>query len=302
MEIGLGTVQFGLDYGISNSRGRTPFEEVVAILREASHASVTLLDTASAYGISEEVLGRAMPEVGGGFRIVTKTKPLSAAVIAVSDVDEVERAFEKSLRDLRVDCVDGLMVHHAADLLKPGSEVLWDRMRGWRDRGLVRHLGVSVYDPDDTRALASMAPEIIQLPMNFLDQRFLRSGELARLKSAGVEIHVRSLFLQGALLMEPSSLPAHLQPVRGILECARRSIGDLGVGMMQACFGWLERQPEVSAAILGVTTLGEWKELLSAAKDRYGLAAGWTLPSATWACEDQAVINPSCWPRKETTK
>lgn len=301
MDIGLGTVQFGLDYGISNKTGRTPFADVLEILREARENDVRLLDTAAAYGASEDVLGRALAEVGGEFRLITKTKPQSAPRITSAEVDDVGRAFERSLGFLKRDFVDGLLVHHAGDLLKPGGDLLWDRLQTWRKEGRVRKIGVSVYDPEETRRLAAFAPEIVQLPMNFLDQRFLATGELRRLKSEGAEIHVRSLFLQGLLLMDPSTLPSHFASIRGLLTTMRAEIIREEMDVKQACFAWAEKQSDVDAVVLGVTSLSEWRELLTSARPRASRARRWSLPSETWGQTDETLINPSLWPRREAS-
>ena len=173
----LGTAQFGLSYGISNDSGRVGRDEVAAILSLASAAGVAGLDTAAAYGDSEEVLGSMA--ASRPFAITTKTLPVRASTLSRADVGRVEEAFRRSLRLLNRPAVDALLVHDADDLLVDGGERLWESLERFRREGVAGRIGVSVYDGAQIAAVTAKYPiDVVQLPINALDQRLLADGSL----------------------------------------------------------------------------------------------------------------------------
>jgi aryl-alcohol dehydrogenase-like predicted oxidoreductase len=262
--IGLGTVQFGMNYGVSNRAGRPSESEVAAILARAVARGVGYLDTAPAYGDAEALLGRLLPE-GHGLRIVTKTPPVPDDVIERRHRLQWLQSFERSLDRLRVDSLYGLLVHHAADLGKPGWEHLVEALQELKSRGMVGRIGVSVYDePQLDLAESRFRVEIVQLPLNALDRRPIESGLLARLKAQGSEIHARSVFLQGLLLMPPSDLPEFFAPVRPALARLHDEWTQRGLSPLAACLAFVLRQPEIGAAVVGVNSLAEFDEIADA--------------------------------------
>ena len=209
MKLGLGTVQFGQAYGVSNSRGHVPPGEAAAILALARDAGITTLDTAANYGEAEKVLAALDT---GSFRIVTKTIGLGQGLDAV-----IARA-RQSAQALKADT---LLVHAAGDLLGPDGDALWKALLELREQGVFRKIGISAYVADDPAALAQrFRPDVMQIPFSLLDQRLLADGSLARLKNLGVEIHARSLFLQGLLFLAPDALPEKLQSAAPQLRAA----------------------------------------------------------------------------------
>jgi len=227
MKLGLGTAQFGLDYGIFNRRGQCSSAEAAAILRLAAEGGIDVLDTAGAYGTSERVLGQTMSP-DHRFRMVSKTPVLSHA-----DVDPrhaVEAALMTTLERLGRDSIYGLLVHHADDLLSAAGAGLWQAMQAIKRRRLVCKIGVSVYDAAQLdQVLDRFDVELVQLPVNLFDQRLVYGGYLARLKARGIEVHARSVFLQGLLLMDPASVPESLAPVKQPLACLHDELRTAGV-------------------------------------------------------------------------
>lgn len=290
MKLGLGTVQFGLDYGIANPGGQTPPDEANAILEYAAGRGIRVLDTAALYGQSEEVLGRVLP-AGHPFSIVTKTIRFAKPRLGPEDIAACEQAFAASLAKLRQPAVYGLLLHHADDLLVPGGERLFARLGEWRRQGLVQKIGVSVYTGDQIdRILAAYPIDLIQLPLSVLDQRLIAGGHLRRLKEKGVEIHVRSVFLQGLLLMPPDGLPPRFHSLRGHLGRYRAFIGERGLTPVQAALGFVLSLPEVGTAVCGVNTLGQLAELAAAVRE--DLDPGQFAP---FALSDETILNPALW-------
>jgi aryl-alcohol dehydrogenase-like predicted oxidoreductase len=282
MMIGLGSVQFGTDYGVSNASGRTSELEVGRILRLAAESGVEILDTAAAYGDSEAVIGRSLAAAGLRFSIITKLPPGVAA-------HEAEASTLRSLDRLGVPSIAGLMVHRGSDLLTTGGRKLWKRMERLRDAGLVGKIGVSIYLGTEVDMLLDRFPlELVQAPANVFDQRLLASGHLERLRDAGVEVHLRSAFLQGLLLADPESVRARFGPWRQTLLSYREWTRERGESPLEAALGFALGLP-AHTVVIGVNNESQLKEVLSAAMP---------LPSgefARWASDDPALVDPSTW-------
>lgn len=276
--LGIGTVQFGQAYGISNTDGQVPRAEVKLILELAARAGIGLLDTAANYGEAEAALGGNDLKP---FRIVSKTRSLEHGVHAV-----IARVRE-SVRTLGA--VDLLLVHSVKDLLDPSGATLWRALEALKAEGVIGGIGISAYVADDPVALAErFRPDAMQLPFSLLDQRLLQDGTLARLKALGVEIHARSLFLQGLLFM--SQPPEKLKAAGPMLEKIRTEISDAGATPLAAALGFVLSRPEIDVAVVGMTGLGQLREIVSAVLS--------PLPDMDWrtcALADERILTPSLW-------
>jgi aryl-alcohol dehydrogenase-like predicted oxidoreductase len=292
MKLGLGTVQFGLDYGIANTSGRVPPPVVASMLELAGREGLTVIDTAHLYGDSERVLGGALPP-DESFRFVTKTPRFGGTIITERDADLLESALEQSLKLLRRSRVYGLLIHHAPDALAEGGERLFARMVALKERGKVERIGVSVYDPDQLeRALERHPIDLVQVPFNVLDQRLLRRPALLeRLERGRVEVHGRSAFLQGLLLMEPASLDPYFAPWRPVLEEYQRRVRGAGLSPLSAALRFAAESQSVGTVIFGACSVAEMAGAIAAAREAAPLP---TL--ADLAVDDEALVNPSRWP------
>ena len=191
MKLGLGTVQFGLDYGISNKNKKVNKEEAYNILNIAINAGVDTIDTAATYGDSEVVLGSVLLNTDK-LNIVTKI-PLVQGETNKKQI--IQESFFQSLQKLNKNSVYGLLVHHSSDLTGEEGDLVLEAITDLKKSGKVRKIGVSVYDSQSIdEVLKLFTPDIIQLPVSIADQRLIRSGHLKKLKQKGVEIHARSVF------------------------------------------------------------------------------------------------------------
>lgn len=289
MKLGLGTVQFGLDYGISNSAGKTLPAEVREILLLAASSGIRVLDTAAGYGQSEEVLGECS-DSDWPFKIVTKTPAFGGVTAGTAECDRLGATFRESLRKLRRQKVYGLLAHHASDLLAPGGERLVGAMLDLKARGLVEKVGASVYSGAQIDALLERFPiDIVQLPLNVLDQRLLASGHIRALKKAAVEIHVRSIFLQGLLLMPLERLPEYFEPARAHLKRYQAFLLGHGMTPMHAALGFALGVPEVDHVILGVNTRQQLQEIVS--QESAPVDVDWR----EFALDLVPMVDPSQW-------
>ncbi len=290
-KLALGTVQWGMRYGIAG-RGQPDSSEVGAILAAARAAGVSLLDTAYAYGSAEQVIG-GLHTAAGDFDIVTKTLPVRAPEIGAGQCAAVEAALEESLARLGRAAVYAVLVHDAGDLLAPGGDRLWEILERFRSAGKIRRIGVSVYNPDQCSAVAAAFPiEIVQLPLNIYDQRFLISGVLAALKARGVEIHTRSAFLQGLLLMAPAELPPHFDPIRAHHARLGALFAAQGQSALAGALRFCLDQPLVDRVVVGCETAAQFGQIHAAAA-----APAPAVLYSDFALSDPAILEPSRWPK-----
>jgi aryl-alcohol dehydrogenase-like predicted oxidoreductase len=288
--IGLGTAQFGSSYGISNRQGRPGEAEVAGILARAVESGVGFLDTAFAYGDAETLIGRHLP-AGHNLRIVTKLPPLGE--ISSTGKQPLLDAVAKSLERLKVDRVYGLFAHHASDLARPGGEYVVEALQEALARGWAGRIGVSVYTAEQIElAQSRFQPMIVQVPLNALDRRLLASGWLARLKRSGIEIHARSAFLQGLLLMQPADLPDFFAGVRGRIADLRAKWSAAGVSALAGCLTFVLQQPEIDAVIVGVNRVVEFDEIEAAVRK----VAGNRIEMEPASPVDPIYLDPSRWP------
>ncbi|MGY3616563.1 aldo/keto reductase [Bradyrhizobium sp. USDA 10063] len=282
--IGLGTVQFGTAYGVSNIAGQVPAAEVAAILRSAHAAGIRVLDTAASYGTAEEILGAALAP-HQDFAIVTKALPLSHGL------EEVERRARRSLDLLGRRPADAILIHAAGDLAGPDGPRLWALLERLRDEGLYRRIGISAYFADGPLELARQyRPDLMQLPFSILDQRLRQNGELALLKQLGIEIHVRSVFLQGLLFMDPARLPPRLAHAGPALANTQARIRQAGLRPIEAAVGFVLAQDHVDVAVVGVTSADELAEIVAASATRVR-----DLDWRACAIDDPVTLTPSLW-------
>lgn len=289
MKLALGSAQFGLDYGISNQSGQSSLEEVRAILAYAQSKGIDVLDTANSYGESETVLGES--EKTSKFKLVTKTKTFDKEQrITSKSVDQFKEVFVQSLKKLNVDSVYGLMIHHAEDLLKPGSELLFEIMRSFKCQGLVQKIGVSAYHERQIRQiLKNYSIDIIQVPVSILDQRLIQNGVLTDLKSLGVEVHTRSAFLQGLIFMNPKNLSSHFDGVKPLLERFQLSLKQEGYSAIEAALGYLGQFKEIDRVVCGVTNVKQLEEVYQ------GISAKYNSLFDGFKIDDEKILNPSLW-------
>lgn len=292
-KVGLGTVQWGMSYGIANRSGQPGAVEVRKMLRLAREHGVTLLDTAHAYGDAENVLGE-QAVTAQGFRVVTKTRPIRSREVTEQDVADVTAAFSGSLERLQCAGTYGLLVHNADTLLAPGGERLWAALQASKSQGWVEKIGVSVYRPEQLEnILARYQIDLVQLPFNVYDQRFGQTGLLQRLQQNNIEVHARSAFLQGLLLLSPDQLPSHFGTIRENQVQLHQLFSESGLTPLQGCLQFCLGQTDIDVVIVGCETATQLAQTLEAADHFPEEALSATLTG--FGLTNEAVINPSTW-------
>lgn len=293
MELALGTVQFGLAYGAVGSGQAVAPDAARAILDAAWHQGLRWLDTAATYG---DIEARLADLCGPHrFRIVSKIVPLGA-LPAPERVQAVQHSVQRSI-DRLGDRLEALLFHSAADLLAPEGEQLWAVAQKAAHRataadGRQLRLGVSCYAPDELLQLRQRLDiRIAQLPANALDQRLLDTlGDAAGAPLKGIDLHVRSAFLQG-LLLSPGRGALRVPAAAAALAHWQARCDQAGLPPAVAALGVVKALPAVQACMVGVETLAQWQEIAIAWQ------AAQPLRWPELASNDPAVFDPRIWPR-----
>jgi aryl-alcohol dehydrogenase-like predicted oxidoreductase len=291
--IGIGGAQLGMPYGISNDIGVPSPSQLQDMLQLAAEQGVRVIDTAPLYGASEQALGSALPPAHH-FDIITKTPQFGSSRLQQTDAAILTDTFCRSLEKLRQPSLYGLLVHDGQDLLRQRSETIYEALCRLKGQGLVRKIGVSVYTPDEVQRIRSrFAVDLVQMPLNVFDQRALASGCIPALQAAGIEVHTRSAFLQGLLLMTPEKLQESMAPARRLVRAWREHLAAHDMGALEAALGFVLQRPDVQCCIVGTCSAAQLAEVLQAA--RYSPAG--PMDFAPFACEDENIVNPSHWGR-----
>ena len=285
MKLALGTVQFGQKYGIANQSGQPSLDEVGEIISSARLSGITTLDTAIAYGDSEQRLG----EIGiSGWQVVSKLPPIPMNCPDVSAW--VAHAVQNSLKRLKIEGLYALLLHRPDQLLGEEGEELYRALRQLQTDGATKRIGISIYDPDEfNEILGRYDFDIVQAPFSLIDQRLIESGWMSRLKMGNVELHARSIFLQGLLLLGAGRRPEKFNRWASLWRELDSSLVDARITALQACLRYALSFSEVTKVVVGVDSLTHLKEILRSAD---GPRPAF---STQLSCIDRELLNPAHW-------
>ena len=286
-KLALGSAQFGLAYGISNSHGKVSMNEVFRILTLAKSLGINTIDTASAYGNSEDVLGSILKNTDT-FSILSKLRPIPTNIV---DVEKwISAEINHSLQRLRRSRIEAILIHDPKQLLGSIGAELYRALNVMRDKGLFQKIGVSVYRPSELELLLQKyAFDVVQLPFNVMDQRFLKNDLLQRIKNMGMTIHVRSVFLQGLLLMQSSRRPKRFLIWKEHWDRWHAHLEDTGKTALQMSLNYALSYPEIDRVIIGV----ESERQLSEIADATVLKMDHVFEQ--FSIDDERLLIPSYW-------
>lgn len=286
---GLGTAQFGMFYGRFNRDGVPSRDTVSEMLCRAGAFGINGIDTAHLYGEAELVLGSCADALGS-YSIVTKTPRFSDSRINPADALFLRETFLASLSNMGQTAVDGLLIHHAPNLLADGGDLLYNEMVRLKEEGYVKRIGVSAYTGEVVEAIQEKyALDLVQLPINVLDRRLIDSGSLSRIASKGTKIHARSAFLQGLLLADPAGLSQHFQPVRSQLEAFHAACKTNGVLPAHAALHFLLAIPDIGRIIVGIESIKQLNEVFS------DFPAHVDMDFEPYRVDSLEILNPVLW-------
>lgn len=274
-KLGIGTAQFGMPYGISNQSGQTSKTEVAEILKVASNAGITLVDTASAYGNAEKILGDNELE---DFDVVSKFMPYE-------ENGTITKQVNQTLENLKITSLYGYLAHRPSDLVK--NEQQWEQLLQLKREKLVKKVGFSLNTPEEFYELkkSGFVPDIVQAPFNYFDRRF--EDILIELSHEGCEIHTRSAFLQGLFFMRTDTLGEFFEEVKSALQKIQIDNKVLSGSLLN----FVLEKPFIDKVVIGVENKGQLVDNLSQ------LANSTSLPVLEENISEQILI-PSNWPKK----
>jgi aryl-alcohol dehydrogenase-like predicted oxidoreductase len=280
-KLGLGASQFPSGAAL---RGRPPEAEVRDMLIACARADLGFLDAGGAAPSCESMLGEHLP----------RPVPMGVLIRSVRGErgpDGVETEVRATLTRLRLTKARAVVVQSASDLFAPSGQALWDRLKLLRDAGLFDQVGVCAYASDDPVGLCRrFKPDLLQAPASLLDQRLLLDGSLMAVREMGIEVHLRSIFLNGLLFLPPDRVPAQLKGAAGRLSRARRMIAEGRSDPLQAALGFALSRPEADAVIVGASSAAELAAVIAAASS--------PPPDLDWdemAIDDPIALDPDRW-------
>jgi hypothetical protein len=283
-KLALGTVQFGTAYGINNRHGVIAPDEVYQILIAAHRSGITLLDTAPAYGNAEELIG----PFADRFKIITKLASIPSENDKIHE--RINRQVHTSLRRLGVDRIFGVLLHRPLQLLESEGDIIYAALQMLKAEGLVEKIGISIYEPSELDNLCAHYDfDIVQAPLNIFDRRLQYSGWLEQLNKIGVEVHVRSIFLQGLLLATPEDRHPKFEPWKELFNRYDYWIGTLNMSRLEANLRYVMSLPMISNVIVGIDGLDQLESIKHAVNGPVP-----QLPDDLHT-DDTKLLNPLSW-------
>lgn len=276
----LGTVQFGLDYGINNCTGKVTESEVSKILSLAKKEGINNIDTSYAYGDSEVVLGKVITDTHYDFRVVSKYPPSKYSVIEL---------FKKTLERLQSNNIYGYLIHDF-EFYQSHPEI-WTEMKFLRNNGMVEKIGFSLYTVNELEFLLNHGIDfdVLQFPYNLLDRQF--ESYFPLLKKMNVEIYTRSVFLQGLFFKELENIPSSISPLKSYLHEIHQYCSSKGMSVEQCALSFVLRNFHIDGVLIGVDNALQLEKNIEVAKNTVDVAE-FVSPIKK---EEYYLLNPSNW-------
>ena len=258
MKLCIGTVQFGVDYGLHGKSAPT-LADSVAMLNAAVQHGVDAIDTSSLYGNAESVVGsflRQSPVPRENLYIVSKFG--LEGLSATDCVGQLERETDASMAKMGIEYLDSYICHVPSAVR---DERIVQAMVSLRESGKICKVGFSVYEAKEAfAAIDTHAVDFLQIPLSILDQRMSVEGVLDRAAEAGVELHARSAFVQGLALMAESEVPEHLAAIRPVIARLDKLCRDFGIGRRDLAMAFVRKHRQISHLVFGVHDLNQLLE------------------------------------------
>ena len=279
----LGGAQLGLPYGILNGGETLSSEEVARILDTAVDHGIDSIDTAIAYGQSESVIGETAQN---RFNIISKLPPLPSEVSNVSEW--VHMQVDASLARLNCKSLDALLLHRPQDLVEQHGAELYAAINSLKIKKIIQRFGISIYAPDELDGIIGKFDiDVVQAPLNVFDRRIL--GVIDQLTARNIEVHVRSVFLQGVLIASPKDRPQRFQPWSEHFSRFDTWVHSTGVSAMACCLAFALQQPGVAKLVIGTTSAESLAEIMNSVPNMY-----LEVPADLQSSSEQ-LIDPRVW-------
>ena len=259
----IGTAQFGFKYGVTNKDGIVSIEEVQKIIDMAYDSGVKYIDTAQAYGKSEEILGKTIRD-NQNFKIISKISSPNKIKSGLELINELEVKFEQSLQNLKKNSIDTLLIHNSQDLRSAHGKDILMWLKNLKINKLVKRIGISVYSFDEIDDVKLSDFDVIQIPLSIFDQRLLNRGYLKKIISSDCKIHIRSIFLQGLVLAKTSNLPNFLSEEFKNHHKKFSNFAKINkISKLNLACSFIKSLNNVEATLIGVDNLVQFSQIIS---------------------------------------
>ena len=249
----LGTANFSMKYGIKNKQNFLKKNSINEILKELTRSKILFIDTAKAYGETEKNLGSLNLKK---FKIITKINYIK------KKFNTREEIF-KSLNNLKINKLYGVLIHNTKILKKPSGKRVYRDLIILKKKGLIKKIGYSINSPKELNSyFKKFKPDIIQTPLNVFDQRILNSGWMSQLFSKKIEIHIRSIFLQGLLLIKKNKIPKKFLVYKKDFNKWYSWLRKNKMSQLEGCLNFVSSQKQVSKVVIGVDSAYQLKKIL----------------------------------------
>ena len=286
MKLVLGTVQFGLSYGVTNSTGKPSLEQTFAVLDSAWESGIRILDSAQAYGDANQVVAQYHAQRSHRFKIINKVLRHPEGIGSVYETLERERDA------LLIDAFECVMFHYPASI---GPAVPGDFFFQLATRGISKKSGLSTESAEDYQRLRQrFFFEVVQLPSNPINQKFITDAFIGSLAQDHVDVHVRSTFLQG-LLLAGVSVPTYLAPLAAPIGKMAHDSARRGISMITACLLYHLQKKSIGHIVVGAQDVNQLQGILDAYKEAESIRSRVQLPWYDYACDDFDLAHPVQW-------
>tara|TARA_B100002019_G_C21215472_1_gene571751 strand:+ start:250 stop:1164 length:915 start_codon:yes stop_codon:yes gene_type:complete len=260
----LGSAQFGMQYGITNKSIKPTENDIFEILKLAKKSKIKFIDTAENYGNSEEIIGNCISrEPALNFEIITKLGLDNNQIWEDSISLEWDKRFLKSLSKLNLTSVNSYLIHNPLLLYRNDFEILLNWLISLKKRKLVKRIGISIYTEKDIEKINLKDIDIIQLPLSIYDQRMINNGVIKSLKNYNVDIHIRSIFLQGLMLQRPENWPKFIsERFRNHHFIFCNEIKKYNISLLEASLIFAKNIKDIECILIGIGNIKELREIL----------------------------------------
>ncbi len=280
----MGTAQFGFDYGITNKNGKVPLQKVGCILKKAQEWGIKILDTAYVYGESEAVIGHLLKKNKLFFEVISKFPPIDSS-------DSLKNLLNKSLKRLHKKRLYAYLVHDFNHFKQ--NFWIWSTLETFKEYGLVARIGVSLYFPEEWFWLKERGfiPDLVQFPFNLFDRRF--EPILKEMKDKGVELHARSIFLQGLAFAKLEEFPSQLVLLKEKLKSVESFCKYYSLSELELWLNFPTSYEEIDAIVVGVTKLKELEEVVKVFKNTGSMKFDFLKDLVV----EESLLLPFNWPK-----
>ena len=258
----LGSAQFGLDYGITNLQGKPSNNEIKEIINFANSSGIEYIDTAKGYGSSEKIIGKFTENLEN-IKIITKFPKQEQSNWSKKTIEKWEDLLYSSLKDLRRKSIEGYLIHSIEDIKNPRFDMLLNWLIQKKEQGLIKKIGLSIYEAADLINIPLDYIDIVQLPLSIFDQRLLLDGTIDNLIKKNIFIHIRSLFLQGVLLNKTIKTKNFSKDFLLHHRYFHEEITKNKTTPLNEVFKFAKNLNGIECFIIGVNSLEEIKEIAS---------------------------------------